>query len=112
GTPGARNSVYTPNIGPLYDQLRHDPAVPEPDEPITISALASDPDGIASITLHYSIDGGFWQTTPMLGDRNYQAGLPPQAAGKLVQFYVEGTDSFGATSLFPPKGPDSRALFR
>ena len=109
GTPGAQNSTFSPNIGPLYDQLRHDPPVPEPDEPITISVLASDPDGISSLILHYAIDGASWQTAPMTGGR---AVLPPRPAGTLIKFYVEGSDGLGANSVFPPKGVDSRALLR
>lgn len=112
GTPGARNSVFSANIGPSYDQLRHEPSVPEPDEPITISVLATDPDMVSSMTLYYSINGGSWQTTPMTGTAPWRAVLPPHAAGTLVQFYVQGTDGLGATSVFPPKGPDSRALLR
>jgi hypothetical protein len=112
GTPGGQNSVFSANIGPLYEQLVHYPIVPDPDEPIDISVLASDPDGISSMTLHYSIDSGPWQNTPMSGNSLYRTLLPPQPAGTLIHFYVEGTDTLGATSVFPPKGPDSRALLR
>jgi hypothetical protein len=38
--------------------------------------------------------------------------IPGQAAGAIVQVYVEATDGAGATSTFPAAGPDSRALLR
>src|SRR6185503_18735194 len=54
GTPGSQNSTFTTNIGPTYAGLRHEPVVPAPFEPVTISVEARDPDGVAGLTL-------FWQ---------------------------------------------------
>ncbi|KKL16040.1 hypothetical protein LCGC14_2499570, partial [marine sediment metagenome] len=42
----------------------------------------------------------------------YSAKIPGQAGAATVQFYVEGTDGQGATSMFPAAGPDSRALYK
>ena len=58
GTPGRRNSCYQPNIGPTLTELQHTRAVPVPGEPVTVSVKASDPDGIAAVTLRYRPDNG------------------------------------------------------
>src|SRR6185503_12000615 len=51
GTPGARNSAFATNIGPTYAGFRHDPAVPAPFAPVTVSVGASDPDNVTTMTL-------------------------------------------------------------
>ena len=45
-------------------------------------------------------------------DGTFQGIVPGQAAGTVVQFYVEGRDALGATSRFPAAGPVSRALIK
>jgi hypothetical protein len=117
GTPGTVNSRYdvqeSGNIGPTYEDLHHGPTVPGPGEATAISVVASDPDGVASMALWYSVNSGAWQSTPMslVGDR-YTGSVPGQLAGAVVQFYVEGTDGLGLTSTFPEAGRNSRALYQ
>jgi len=115
GTPGTRNTAFAPNIGPTYQTLRHAPAVPAPFTPVMVSVQASDPDGLAGMTLWWRQDGASWQSTPMIEDPlriTHYASLPGRPAGAVVQFYVEGRDLLGATSWFPPAGPASRALYK
>ena len=93
GTPGAQNSMFTTNIGPTYFALRHDPAVPAPFAPVTISVEASDPDSIAAMTLWWRTDGNPWTSAPMslesqVSTLNYSAAIPVKTAGKIVQFFV------------------------
>ncbi len=83
-------------------------------QPVTISVQADDPDGVASMTLWYSIENGAWNQSSMT---EVQAGffegqVPGQTAGRIVQFYVEGEDATGIRSTFPRHGADSRALFK
>lgn len=116
GTPGRRNSTFAANLGPTYSGLAHTPAVPRPGQPISISVSATDPDGVAGLSLRYALNGGTWREVPMsagLADR-FTAELPAQAssAGTVIQFYVAGQDTRGATSMVPAAGPDSRALIR
>ena len=112
GTPSAPNSVAEPNIGPTFSGLSHDPPVPAVGETTTVSVAASDPDGVTTMTLRYSVNGGAFQSIAMgASGGRYQAGIPGQSAGTVVQFYVEGADSNGATSLHPPAGPASRACY-
>ncbi|MEX2185886.1 MAG: lamin tail domain-containing protein, partial [Pirellulales bacterium] len=114
GTPGAENSRYRANVGPTYTDFVHSPAVPPAGSPVTVSAVAADPDGVASMTLWYSVNSGAWQSTGMsLGaDGKFAATIPGQAAGAVVQFYAEGTDGLGAVSTYPAEGRGSRALYQ
>ena len=45
-------------------------------------------------------------------DGTWTASIPPQSAGKIVQFYITGQDTLGASAFSPANGPDSRALFQ
>jgi len=58
GTPGEQNSRYQANVGPTYADLRHGPVVPAAGEAVTVSVAAADPQGVAAMTLWYSVDGG------------------------------------------------------
>ena len=113
GTPGARNSAYATNIGPTYAAFSHEPAVPDAEQPVTVSVVAADPDGVATMSAWYAVDGGAWQQvgmTPQGGGR-YAASIPGQSAGAIVHFYAEGADGLGAPSTFPAAGRDARALY-
>ena len=112
GTPGLPNSRLQSNIGPTYEELVHSPLVPKPNENISVSASAVDPDEIQSMTLWFNVDEREWRSLPMtLGDAgNYSAEIPGQSDGAVIQFYVEGSDTRGATSTFPGAGRESRAL--
>ena len=113
GTPGRPNSRLVANAAPTYSELTHDPAIPEPGEPIMVSVRASDPDGLASMTLWHRDDGDQWTSTPMtVIDGRFSAMIPGKPAATITQFYVEGTDLLGATSVFPAAGSDSRALVK
>ncbi len=120
GTPGARNSTWSANLGPTFAALRHSPVLPKPGEPVTVSVAAHDPQGIASVTLRFATDSGSWKSVPMPstgpaeipGYSACSAMIPAQPAGTLVQFYIEAQDSLGARAAFPAAGPESRALFR
>ena len=113
GTPGRANTAFVQNVGPTYHGLRHQPVIPDPDEPVTVSIFAEDPDSIASVDLFYSVDGAAFEQVAMMhqGEGQYAGVIPPQEARDIVQFYVQGTDSLGGVSLFPEKGPESRALY-
>ncbi|MCO4773620.1 MAG: lamin tail domain-containing protein [Deltaproteobacteria bacterium] len=112
GTPGAPNSTGVDNAGPTFVTLQHEPPVPEPGEPMTVTASITDPDGVASATLWASIEGGAWQSVAMAESApgRWEATLEGQAAGATVHFYVEAEDGVGASASSPAAGPDSRAL--
>jgi len=116
GTPGTQNSTLTANIGPTYSDFGHVPAVPAPFAPVAVSVLAADPDGVAALTLWWRVDTNAWNSVPMAPDtstpQRFSATVPGKAAGTIIQFYVQGTDARGATSMFPAAGPASRALYK
>ena len=120
GTPGARNSTVATNMGPTFESLQHSPIVPQAGDPVTVTATASDPQGVATMTLWWSTNAGSWQTLPMSpnlgaaapGYASYAAALPGLPAGTLVQFFARATDTLGAVSYFPPGGTNSRALYK
>ncbi len=114
GTPGSVNSQRVDNIAPTLDGMLHSPAVPEPTEPVEVVIRGSDPQGISSMTLWYSVEGGDWTSVAMTGDADgwYRGIIPPQPQGNLVHFYVEAQDSAGASSMYPEAGPEARALYR
>ncbi|MEN6307939.1 MAG: lamin tail domain-containing protein, partial [Anaerohalosphaeraceae bacterium] len=43
GTPGAQNSCYQSNPGPVFSNLTHNPAVPQDFEPVIVSVEINDP---------------------------------------------------------------------
>jgi Concanavalin A-like lectin/glucanases superfamily/Lamin Tail Domain/CotH kinase protein len=116
GTPGTRNSTFTTNIGPTYYDFGHEPAVPAPFVPVSVSVRAADPDGVAAMTLWWRVDTNAWNSVSMVPDAStphrFNATVPGKAAGTIIQFYVQGIDVRGATSVFPAAGPDSRALYK
>jgi hypothetical protein len=113
GTPGAQNSTYAGNIGPTFDQMRHNPTVPNAAQPVSVSVNATDPQGVNSMLVRYSVNGGAWQQTGMTNNSTgrYSATIPGQSASNIVHFYVEAQDGLGAISAFPAAGTNSRALY-
>ncbi|MFT5857297.1 MAG: hypothetical protein ACI8XO_004557, partial [Verrucomicrobiales bacterium] len=114
GTPSAPNSRAEVNIGPTYSGMKHSPVVPSAGELTTVSVVANDPDGISSLTLFYSVNGGAFQSVAMGGGAGglYSGQVPGQSSGARVQFYLTGADSIGAMQTFPQAGPGSRAMFQ
>ena len=112
GTPGRQNSCDE-NMGPVLHGLDHQPAVPSANQPVEVSVRAQDPDGIDTVTLWWRVDGGAWQQGVTSGQGGQiSATIPGQAAGTVVQFYVEATDRAGNMSMMPVGGPQSRTLYR
>ncbi len=114
GTPGAVNSTRVDNLGPTFADLAQDVVVPDPGEAVQVGVSVQDPDGVAAVRLWSSVDGGVWSDVAMdeATPGRWEAELPGQAAGALVQLYVEAEDSLGQASTFPAAGPDSHALYR
>ncbi|MCK6522906.1 lamin tail domain-containing protein [Myxococcota bacterium] len=114
GTPGAPNSTQVDNLGPTLGELQVDVAVPAPGEPVTVTVEAQDPDGVVGLTLWTSVDGAAFERQAMTESSpgTWRGTLAGQAAGALVQLYVEAEDGLGAQATLPAAGPDSRALLR
>ncbi|MBE0536058.1 MAG: lamin tail domain-containing protein [Phycisphaerae bacterium] len=114
GTPGRQNSRYESNIGPTFSDLAHYPPVPYASEPVTVSVAAEDPDGVSDVRLFWRPDGQSWNSQPMNAgpDGRYRAVIPAMSTSTVVQFYAEAVDGLGTPSMFPPQGPDARALYK
>ena len=80
------NSTALANIGPTYAALSHQPVVPPPLTPITVSVQASDPDGVMALTLYSAKDGGAWSSAPMTNPRpgRYTGSIAGQPAGTVI----------------------------
>jgi len=116
GTPGARNSVYAANMGPVYGRLRQNPVVPNDGEPVTVTVEIRDSDGVASAAIKYRLDTApTYSQAPMndlgtgsdsiAGDGIWTGVIPGQAAGSIVEFYVEAADAGGRVTQWPPLPP-------
>jgi hypothetical protein len=113
GTPGQANALLVANVGPTFGPFRHWPAVPAPNEPVTVLAEATDPDSVVAMTLWYAVDGGAWNSVEMVANGDlYQAQLPGLPGKTMVHFWVEGVDGLGAVATIPARGQDARALYR
>ncbi len=120
GTPGRPNSTAVTNLAPTFVDFGHTPVVPSSGQAVTVTVGARDPNGLGSVALRWAVDGGTWRTAAMTpvgpasqpGYTRYETTLPGQAAGALVQIYVQATDGLGATATCPPAGAAARALFR
>jgi lamin tail-like protein/CotH protein len=114
GSPGVQNTRYQADVGPTFSDLSHFPPVPFESEPVTVSVAATDPDGVASMTLRWRIDGQSWNSVAMTidGAGTGTGQIPPQPAATVVQFYLQASDGPGNVAMFPPAGPDSRAMYK
>jgi len=113
GTPGARNSRFTDNLGPTFRGLEHQPVVPVAGVPVAVSVAIEDSRGVAASSVHWSVNGGAWNSKAMAADGQgvYRGTLPGATAGAIVQFYVEAVDAEGAVATSPAGGRASGALY-
>lgn len=55
-TPTAVNhAVYSENVGPYIDEVRHEPAQPLSGQPVTVTVRVTDPDGVIGVALEYQV---------------------------------------------------------
>jgi hypothetical protein len=114
GTPGARNSTYLVNAGPTFSGLTQNVIFPGAGQAVTISVNAADPQGMGAINLFYSVNGGAFNIAVMTAGAQgrYTATIPGQGAAATVQFYVQASDTLGATATYPAAGAKSRAVYK
>ncbi len=124
GTPGAVNSVYLENQGPVIGSLHQTQAAPRAGTPVTISCSVDDFDGVDQVDLKYFLDTspGTVRTVQMRddgahgdgesGDAVYGGTIPGQSGDVGVGFWIEAIDDQGADSVFPYGGQDNPACYR
>ena len=113
GTPGRLNSVTQrlidaqgdANMGPLVADVVQEPVVPGAAEQVTVTARVVDPDGVASVTLRYSLTNPTASMTPVamtpVGGDYYSGKIPGQPLGTRVVFYITARDSTGRDGRYP-----------
>ena len=112
GTPGKRNSVYRPNLGPIFRDVRHSPVVPGPGDTVHIAAGVYDPDGISSVTLYYKPDrASSYSQIEMYDDGKHSDGaandgvyggdIPKNPARQTVAFYIKAKDKKNRSNSWP-----------
>jgi len=114
GSPGKKNSVTptSPNSAPAIFQVAHQPILPAANQAVVVTGKFADPDGLSTRQLKYRLDpSSTWTTLAMTddglggdavaGDGVFSATIPGQAAGAMVAFRVEATDTLNASSRFP-----------
>ena len=111
---GAANSTLVANLGPTFKDVRHIPVIPAASQAITVSGLVGDPQGVSSVTLKYSENGGaVLSATMALGaDGRWAGTIPGQSASAVVQFWLEGRDGSNALGTWPAAAQNSRALIQ
>ncbi len=115
GTPGVQNSVRATNIAPLIREVVHSPAVPSSTDPVTVTALITDEAANAAATLFYRnhstsnavafsslamVDDGA-HGDGLAGDGVFGATIPAQAAGTVMEFYVQASDATALSRTWP-----------
>ena len=88
-TPGASNSVFSPNAAPNIRQVNHTPGQPVAGQDVVVSAKVTDPEGVASVTLGYQLvnpgsyinleDASYetnWTNLPMVDDGSAGDAVP------------------------------------
>lgn len=115
GTPGAQNSVYQENLGPVFKDLLQTPAVPQSSQKTHITCTIADADGIQAVMLHYKMDRQEAVAIPMAddgtqddgaaGDNVWGAAIPAQGRNRqIMAFWMTAEDNQGQTSVYPPQG--------
>ena len=112
GTPGKRNSVHRPNLGPVFRDVRHSPVIPGPGDTVHITAGVYDPDGISSVTLYYKPDRvSSYRQTEMYDDGKHADGaandgiyggdVPKNPARQTVAFCIKAKDKKNRSDSWP-----------
>lgn len=100
GTPGAPNRLLSDDLAPIIRRVKHSPAVPRDNDPVTISCELADelPAGSLLATLHWrdasTPSPGAFQTLAMTNDGNgrFSATLAALPDKTIVEFYVHASD--------------------
>lgn len=113
GTPGRENSVASTNAAPIILDVTHRPLVPQPADPVTVSARVVDEDtnGLL-VTLYWRVDGTTnFNASQMLDDGSHGDGVaadgifaaivPAHAHGTIVEFYIDAEDLEGNRRVYP-----------
>ncbi|MBN1670747.1 MAG: CotH kinase family protein [Kiritimatiellae bacterium] len=119
GTPGRVNSVYQSDPGPIITEVAHDPPLPFPGTPVTVTArVMGHHEGALTVTLRHRQDRnppGSYASLAMAddglhgdgaaGDAVYGAVAPGLSAGAVLDFQITARDSNGPLATAPSGAP-------
>ena len=121
-TPGAVNSVNTTNVAPIIHAVKHSPAVPRPNQPVTIACELTDEATVPALTARLfwrdatSTTPGAFQDLPMTLGTNgkFTATLGGMPNATVVEFYVEAFDGVNTRTWPAPtsEGQTANALYQ
>ncbi len=79
------------------------------DEGLEISARLSDFSGISEAAVNYSVNGGVWNTVPMVGMGETFAARLSAAAGSTLRYFIEAKDGASSPNVArtPAEGKDT-----
>jgi hypothetical protein len=120
-TPGAQNGVFSTNAAPAVRQVDHGPTQPVANQPVTITAKVTDPDGISAVNLQYQINAaGAYIPYQLVNNSNFSVSLNPayNAGWVTLPMYDDGTrgDATAGDGVYsaqvPPSVHQNRTLVR
>ncbi len=113
GTPGRPNSIASSNNAPLIADVHHRPVIPQPSDPVTVTARVVDELSVGLVvSLHWRVDGAAsFNVIAMAddgahgdgtsGDGLFGAILPAQPDLTVVEFYLQAQDQGGNLRTYP-----------
>gem|GEM_PF-458115 len=120
-TPGAKNSVFAANAAPAIRQVSNAPTTPTANQPVTITAKVTDPDGVQSVNLQYQVNAPGQYVPSMLVNTSNFTDSPNPAYNQnwvTLAMYDDGThgDSKPGDGVYsaqiPPSVNQNRTLIR
>ena len=102
-SPNMVNVDQAPNLPPTIRKTQHSPAIPFEDDIVEVTTEVTDEFGIASVQLHYQVDGGDIVDIDMTdeGFTAYRATIPAAPASSLTEYYITATDTDGEMATDP-----------
>ena len=86
------------NLPPVAYDIEQDINLPTSSDPVSVSCIADDDTGLSSVELKYTVDGGAVNSVSMsTRSQGYEAVIPAQADGSVVEYWVYVTDTDMAT---------------
>ncbi len=100
--------------GPAITNTTQYPNTEDPVGPYEIETTITDMSPLAEKTLFYRVGTQPFQALPMasVGLNRFQADIPGQPLGSVIQYYVFATDLGGNQSADPPEAPSELYMFR
>jgi len=121
GSPGASNTVYRSNQGPVIGCVRQQPVLPHSKDRIYITCRIEDADGVSNARLFYRLDrceevfevplhDDGLRGDKRAGDGIWAGDIPPQSDNTVLGFWIQATDTRGEVGFFPQGDPDNPAV--